>query len=755
MNQGQLLTMLPLAATAAYTVLLVAIIVRTGLSNARSKWFAAYLVAGLVWSLAHFLLPDLLYSHINAKLFAASATLLGVTTATHIGQPADRRWLHMGAIPLILAILLDLIWPFPPPLEVRRWVWRPPSGEVLATVTWGALYLLIVGLTWREYRRTRLPWHANRLLHWAIFVSTAAFGELLTIMPSPWLSASGQIVRLLSVASLYHAITSHRLFDVRARLRTILAFILVGLFSALPAAVVLTVSLWVSETFQLSVIPFYVIAVLVISAGFIAYQPIRQVVERVVYRFFVGQEFRTGAIVSSYSQAIARTLDVEQLGQVIVDTIADVLQTTRGALLLVNPADQGHEVEIVPNADHLLRGRKEFDAQSQFILTLLEKRHPLLQYDVDFSPAYQDLDEDERQWLIELGMELYVPIHNSDDLDGIIALGPKKSGMAYRPNELELIQVLAEQTVIALQNARLYSELNSQNERIRSLNTDLRQQNTRLEILDRIKSDFITIASHELRTPLTQVKGYADILTHLNESGPLDQQKTRQIMDVINRASLRLETLITAMLDASELEVSGIELMPMPARLDMIVQHAVEPLEGALRERKIHLQCEGLEDLPPLEVDFQRMVQAFGNILGNAVKYTPDHGVITVSASLAPGVDDKQDHLEIVMGDTGIGIDPQYHELIFEKFFRVGNPELHSTGATKFKGGGPGLGLHIAKGVIEAHGGHIWVESSGEDEEQMPGSRFYIVLPVPQEREPQNGEPETVERELRELEIGD
>ena len=86
--------------------------------------------------------------------------------------------------------------------------------------------------------------------------------------------------------------------------------------------------------------------------------------------------------------------------------------------------------------------------------------------------------------------------------------------------------------------------------------------------------------------------------------------------------------------------------------------------------------------------------------------------------------------VEIAISDSGIGIDAEHHQLIFEKFYRVSELNLHSTGQTKFKGAGPGLGLPISKGIIEAHGGRIWVESSGYDEEKLPGSTFYIVLPV-------------------------
>ena len=327
-------------------------------------------------------------------------------------------------------------------------------------------------------------------------------------------------------------------------------------------------------------------------------------------------------------------------------------------------------------------------------------------------------------------MEVYVPVSSGTDIVGLVGVGPKSSAVPYQPNELELMQTLADQTVVALQNARLYSELNDQNEHIRYLNIDLVEQNEKLEIMDRVKSDFITIASHELRTPLTQVKGYADILSAMNEENALTREQTREIVGHINRATLQLERLITAMLDASQLDVDGMQLTFVKTQLDTVLRLAVEPLIQAMRERRIHLEIDGIVELPSIYADFKRLVQAFTNLLGNAVKYTPDGGRISIRASVVPGQTFEEEFLEIIIQDTGIGIDPKFHTLIFEKFFRIGDPQLHSTGNTKFKGAGPGLGLPIAKGVIEAHGGRIWVESEAEDEERLPGTSFNIVLPV-------------------------
>lgn len=126
----------------------------------------------------------------------------------------------------------------------------------------------------------------------------------------------------------------------------------------------------------------------------------------------------------------------------------------------------------------------------------------------------------------------------------------------------------------------------------------------------------------------------------------------------------------------------------------------------------------------PFLADTERLYQAIHNIVVNAIKYTPDGGRITISGRLLPGF------VEVTVADTGIGIAPENQELIFGKFDQLGNALLHSSGKTKFKGGGPGLGLPIARGIIEAHGGTIWVESEGYDEVRCPGSTFHILIPL-------------------------
>jgi signal transduction histidine kinase len=294
-----------------------------------------------------------------------------------------------------------------------------------------------------------------------------------------------------------------------------------------------------------------------------------------------------------------------------------------------------------------------------------------------------------------------------------------------------LLAALATQTVTALENARLVADLRSLNMEISGLNEDLRLSNERLERLDAVKSDFISIASHELRTPLTQIQGYADLLMEMSERNLLTPQQTVEITASLRHASQRMGEVIASMLDVSQIDVENMDLSFVETSLASIIKLAIEPFSEAIHKRNLTLVARGLRSLPPIYGDYKRLVQAFEALITNAIKFTPDGGKINVAGEVyEQDAEGRPKSVRVIIQDTGIGIDPQHHRLIFEKFYRVGSTALHSTGTTKYKGAGPGLGLPIAKGIIEGHGGRIWVESEGHDEERNPGSAFHVVLPV-------------------------
>lgn len=256
---------------------------------------------------------------------------------------------------------------------------------------------------------------------------------------------------------------------------------------------------------------------------------------------------------------------------------------------------------------------------------------------------------------------------------------------------------------------------------------NLNEANRALERLDKTKSDFIAIAAHELKTPLTLIEGYSGMLQeHMDIVDAED--KTRILLRGIDNGTRRLNDIISDMIDISKIDSDTLVLNLQPLRVSQFLQSlAVEFNEKAQTRGQTFV----IKDSPGIQetimADEERLGQAFQNILENAIKYTPDGGRISIDGRILPGF------VEIKVSDTGIGINAVDHDIIFEKFGRLGKVDLHSSSKTNYKGGGPGLGLPITKGIVEAHGGTIWVESEGYNEVELPGTTFHILLPLQQE----------------------
>ncbi|KAF0108781.1 MAG: putative two-component sensor histidine kinase [Anaerolineaceae bacterium] len=284
---------------------------------------------------------------------------------------------------------------------------------------------------------------------------------------------------------------------------------------------------------------------------------------------------------------------------------------------------------------------------------------------------------------------------------------------------LELLGTLLPIFTYALDKAAHYET----ETRVAFVSNELADMQGKLERLDRSKSSFISVAAHELKTPLTLIEGYTAMMRDIAKSDQSSQMDT--LIDGVNNGIRRLRAIVDDMIDVSLIDNNLLSLNFQPVWLNHIFQLLRTEMIGSTAHRK---QTFDLRPFPGsdqmLFADGERLYQAFRNILSNAIKYTPDGGKIIVDGRLLPGF------IEVTIEDTGIGISTQDQEVIFAKFGQLGNASLHSSGKTKFKGGGPGLGLPISRGIVEAHGGAIWAESEGHDETQCPGSIFHVLLPL-------------------------
>lgn len=251
----------------------------------------------------------------------------------------------------------------------------------------------------------------------------------------------------------------------------------------------------------------------------------------------------------------------------------------------------------------------------------------------------------------------------------------------------------------------------------------------RLKHLEEAKSNFISVASHELRTPLTVIHSYTQMLQLIPAiSG---DAKAKELLAGVIKGISRLQEIINDMVSVIRVELSDTDLSFTPVSLRHIIKTVEGEQAAALAERQLTLITDIARDLPMVNGDLKQLHSALSRIVGNAIKYTPNGGRITITArSLNGDTDDPQSFVELVVADSGVGIALDKQKLIFEKFSTAENVALHSTSKTRFMGGGAGLGLTIARGIIESHNGRVWVESEGYDPHRLPGSKFFILLPA-------------------------
>jgi len=253
--------------------------------------------------------------------------------------------------------------------------------------------------------------------------------------------------------------------------------------------------------------------------------------------------------------------------------------------------------------------------------------------------------------------------------------------------------------------------------------SEMEKVQNRMERIDKSKSAFISVAAHELKTPITLIEGYASMMDDLIKQGT--GADLNSLLAGMNTGIDRLRSIVDDMIDVSMIDNELLQLNFQPAQVSQMVEVLCLEVESTVRKRKLTVDIKDFAGNKQwIYMDAARIMQALRNVLNNAIKYTPDGGTITIDGRTLPGF------IEMTVKDTGIGISAEDQAVIFEKFGQLGDVGLHSSGKTKFKGGGPGLGLPIARGILEAHGGAIWVESKGHDEKTNPGSMFHILIPA-------------------------
>lgn len=295
---------------------------------------------------------------------------------------------------------------------------------------------------------------------------------------------------------------------------------------------------------------------------------------------------------------------------------------------------------------------------------------------------------------LNLASLLILPLRTRREMIGALVIAANDPDRAMTDDKLPLAEILAERAALAIENAKLYTE-----------QVDARRK---VEDLSRLKDEFLSIASHELRTPVTSIKGYTQLAKMLIREGDLGTSE--EYLDIALDQIDRMSRLILELLDVSRIETGRLEMRREPIAWPHFVREVVQRHHTAVSERRFHVSVP--QDGKFIAGDRDRLEQVLGNLLENAVKYSPDGSDVTVT------VEDRGDSFVTAVCDRGIGIPADELGQVFERFHR--GRQVSSTNY-----GGLGLGLYITKQIIERHGGTIWVESR-----EGQGTTFHFSLPV-------------------------
>ena len=454
----------------------------------------------------------------------------------------------------------------------------------------------------------------------------------------------------------------------------------------------------------------------------------REQAQKEVERLFTAeQERRRGAeALSRSSRQLSSLNNIEKLPEQILEQLHQVLPYERGVVFIedVNGIPVPHAQRGLPANANLNEFNLKIKGQD-FYKTVVRKGEPLLVNDVNVAEGWS-----QPKWLPQDKAWLGVPLYSKDNVIGLLLLS--RADDLFTEDDRLLVSNFSMQATVSLENARLYNEVTSMNQvmermvakRVEELNTAYQT----LEKHDKNKSAFIQVAAHELRTPLTIIKGYLGMLK--SDTSIQNNQMLMQAIEGVLRGTERLHQVVDSMLDVARLENQAIVPHIESVNLGLILRLILKDYVDDVATRNLTLTLdEALKQIPALSADPELLKKALNHVIVNSIKFTPDGGSIHIAAKIVE--DSKRGSMvELSIKDSGIGINSEHHKIIFEKLYQLGEVQLHSSSRTNFKGGGAGLGLAIASGIVKALQGTIWVESEKRDEETCPGSTFFIHLPL-------------------------
>lgn len=436
---------------------------------------------------------------------------------------------------------------------------------------------------------------------------------------------------------------------------------------------------------------------LVISLTF---QPLLKFIERITDRVFYKGKYDANQLLSDLAHIMSTNIELQPLASQTLQVLSKEVKITKEALILQGEGDQ---LEIIEEGFD-----KSLTINTCQFISLLDQ-HGIVIFD--------ELEEgDVKQAMRVIGVSIAKVLHVKDKVVGYLILGEKASGEIYSEQDLRVLDILAPELAVAIQNAQSYDKIKRFNvilsQEVEKATYDLKVANQRLKELDHLKDDFVSIASHELRTPMTAIKSYAWMA--LNRPDITLSEKMKKYLSRTLISTDRLINLVNDMLNVSRIESGRIEIRPQSFNVQALAEEVATEVAAKAGEKMIHVTV-SQQALPQVFADPDKVHQVLLNLVGNSLKFTPADGSITVDFFT-----DGQ-MVDVLVKDSGVGITKEDLSRLFQKFGRLDNSYVAAATA-----GGTGLGLFISKSLVELMHGKIWVSSEGLNK----GTTFGFSIPI-------------------------
>lgn len=617
-------------------------------------------------------------------------------TGAHLGRFVER----VAALP---AIVLSAIVLTPGhfilgiDLEGMRSVDHAPALYILYALFFTVYAVISMALLWWNALKKKQHQRHGSVLAISLTICLlggATFDLFLPLFGNYSLIELGPLFSFVMASAIFYAIARQGLFDLRwAAVRTAVYALTLGTLSGFYLVIVFLVfDQLLSQSSDLNQTLLNVALTLILA---LAFQPIKSFFDRLTHRLFYKDMYDADEFFDTFNKVLTSTTDLTTLLRRSATLIADTLR-----------AEQAHFLIYESATRHITGGTDNFRS-------VPAKEYSTLPVDGGIMLLTQMTDSKLRRFFISRRLSIVMPLRRGGELIGFLSLGEHRTS-GYTSRDIRLLETVTDELVIAIENALSVQEIRELNahleQRVNAATKELRTSNAQLQRLDEAKDEFMSMASHQLRTPLTSIKGYISMLMEGDVGAVTPEQK--HLLREAFISSERMVRLISDFLNVSRLQTGKFVIEKRPVDLAKLVRNELESLEPNAAARGLKFIYEHSKKIPKLSLDENKIQQVVMNFSDNAIYYSKDGSTIAVTLKLVKGA------VEFKVKDTGIGVPEAQQDQLFNKFFRA-------TNARQQRPDGTGVGLFLAKKVIDAHDGDIIFTSK-----ENRGSTFGFRLPL-------------------------